>query len=415
MGKVYLYLISFVFTLLLVACQSEPKQRVQTKQDVPQKDTAIHGAKTIVEKPQAFLFDSMLADGFDFPVGNKNGKGAYTSFENGKIYNGWYIAVKTGEDYSHGIHTGEDWNGIGGNNTDIKQPVHSIGKGKVVAAAHYGTNWGNIVVTEHHFVENGKLKTIQAVYAHLDTILVKNGTVVNRRQQIGTIGTADNAFPAHLHFEIRKNTLKDVAVNYWPSSNGKDSKWILEHYEKPSAFLKAHRKIDLAKNEEQIIVVIKHSYQMLYYKKGKLDHQYTIALSQDPIGHKQRQGDNRLPEGEYKIVEKKTGPFGGDVGPWLGVAWMRLNYPNAFDAHAAYAKNKISKSERDRIVYTCNKGLDTPNNTVLGGDIGIHGWNGDWVADGAQNLTWGCISMLNNDVKALYDRIPLKTKIIILP
>ena len=52
-------------------------------------------------------------------------------------------------------------------------------------------------------------------------------------------------------------------------------------------------------------------------------------------------------------------------------------------------------------------------NTKLGGSIVIHGWNGDWVADGKQNLTWGCISMHNADLEAFYDIVELNTKIII--
>ena len=62
------------------------------------------------------LFDAYLAsdipiaDGFDFAVGDQNGKGSYVDPSTGKRHNGWYIATKFGEQYSLGIHPGEDWN-----------------------------------------------------------------------------------------------------------------------------------------------------------------------------------------------------------------------------------------------------------------------------------------------------------------
>lgn len=87
------------------------------------------------------LLDPLLADGFDFPVGDVDGQGSYKSKLNGKTYNGWYVATKFGESYSLGIHPGEDWNGIGGGDTDTGQPVWATAKGKVVDSKDYGSPW----------------------------------------------------------------------------------------------------------------------------------------------------------------------------------------------------------------------------------------------------------------------------------
>ena len=54
------------------------------------------------------------ADGFAFALGDPDGKGAYTDKATGKTHNGWYVATRFAEKYSMGIHTGEDWNGVGG-------------------------------------------------------------------------------------------------------------------------------------------------------------------------------------------------------------------------------------------------------------------------------------------------------------
>lgn len=154
---------------------------------------------------------------------------------------------------------------------------------------------------------------------------------------------------------------------------------------------------------------------MGFYSKSKLQKEYIIALSQNPVGHKMQQGDNRLPEGEYRIIQKSRGPFTGNYADYFGTAWIRINYPNDFDAENGFARGLISKEERDKIFKANEQGKTPPKDTKLGGGIGIHGWAGDWVADGSQNLTWGCISMHNKDIDELYDLIPLNTKIFILP
>ena len=40
-------------------------------------------------------------------------------------YAGWRIETHFAENYQLGIHTGEDWNGNGGGNTDLGQDVHA--------------------------------------------------------------------------------------------------------------------------------------------------------------------------------------------------------------------------------------------------------------------------------------------------
>ena len=266
------------------------------------------------------------------------------------------------------------------------------------------------------YLENGKLHTVFSQYAHLNEIRVKKNQVVNKRDTIGTIGQdPGKMYPAHLHFEIRKKSMESYPVDYWPSSHGKTVAWVKENYKPPSDFITSHKVLTVPANEEKILIAIKNKYEMLVYTGGKLHKKYEIALSQDPIGHKVRQGDNRLPEGEYRIIQKSKGPFSGKWAEYYGPAWMRINYPNNYDAENGYQKGLITKKERKSIIKANNTGKFPPKTTKLGGGIGIHGWICDWIADGTQNLTWGCISMHNNDLLELYKKMPLNTKIIILP
>jgi murein DD-endopeptidase MepM/ murein hydrolase activator NlpD len=360
------------------------------------------------------LMDTLLADGFDFPFGDGSGDGTYTDVKTKKKYSGWYIATKTAEKYSLGIHTGEDWNGNGTGDTDFGQPVYSTARGKVLVAKDFGAPWGNVVFIEHQYPENGKIITVYSLYAHLNELKTKKGKTVGRRELIGTIGDGHGSYPAHLHFELRKESMKDFDVTYWPSSHDKSVEWVKEHYISPSEFLKAHREISLPAKKEKILVVVKHEYKMYVYAKGKLSGTYDVALSQSPVGHKEKQGDNRLPEGEYRITEKSRGPFSGAYKAYFGPAWMRLSYPNSFDAAAALQKKLISKKEHDAIVSANNKNLQPSKSTALGGGIGIHGWDGNWPTF-SRDLTWGCISMKNKELDKFYDTVKEGIPIIILP
>jgi murein L,D-transpeptidase YafK len=166
---------------------------------------------------------------------------------------------------------------------------------------------------------------------------------------------------------------------------------------------------------DTLLIAHKSEFRMHLFSKGKLLKTYFIALGQAPIGTKEKQGDNRTPEGDYKIIQKSRGPFEGDYSQYLGVAWMRLNYPNNTDAINGFRNGLITLSQKNSIIAANNSGKEPPKNTKLGGGIGIHGWYGEWPGKDQQCLTWGCISMQNKDLDDLYNRIPIGTRIIILP
>ena len=368
---------------------------------------------------QEKVFPEFIVDGFDFPVGNKDGKGKYTCIADQKEYNGWYIAVDFGKIYhsEKWIHTGEDWNGVGGGNTDLEQPVYSTAAGKVLFAKDAGELWGHCILIEHTYIENGKIMTVFSQYSHLHETMVKKGDMVKRRQQIGTIGQdPDKIYYAHLHFEIRKENMREYPVTYWPSSNDKSLKWVKSHYEDPSDFINSHRKLFNPFTEKKLVIVKKDKYKLYIIEKGKPKKFYEIALSQDPIGGKTKLGDLKIPIGEYKICRKAKGPF--DKNKWwhiyLGPRWIHINYPNKYDAQIGLDNKIIKKSEYKKIINALNKNSIPPQNTKLGGGIGIHGWTkADWKKND-RNLTWGCISMHNKDIIEFYDWIDINTKIIII-
>ncbi|MEK6335873.1 MAG: glycoside hydrolase domain-containing protein, partial [Acidobacteriota bacterium] len=164
---------------------------------------------------------SSTTDGFDYPVGKPNATGYGIT--------GWGFLQWTGSAY----HPGEDWNGTGGGDTDLGDPVYATANGTVVAAGNYGSGWGNIILVRHDQPAGGN---VWSQYAHLKDILVNSGAVV-RGQQIGTIGKGyNNEYSAHLHFEIRKTNL---AADAWVS--GLSQAQVQDRYHNPSAFINANR------------------------------------------------------------------------------------------------------------------------------------------------------------------------------
>ncbi len=157
-----------------------------------------------------------LADGFDCPVGRGATKQYYKA--RGFRANG---------------HLGEDWNGAGGGDTDLGDPVFSVAHGAVVMARDCRLGWGNVIIVRHAYLEGGQTQFVDSLYGHLHAIEVREGDSVTRGQKIGTIGNNQGMYDAHLHFEMRKNLAVGMLRHRFP----RDS----TVYWDPTAFMAARR------------------------------------------------------------------------------------------------------------------------------------------------------------------------------
>ena len=160
-----------------------------------------------------------ISDGFDFPVGKPNAK---------KYYN----AQKFGKNY----HLGDDWNGVGGGNTDYGDPVYSISNGIVAYAGNLKGGWGNVVRVYHNYGSKLEPLYVESIYAHLEKILVTSGSIVKKGEKIGTIGNADGKYLAHLHLELRDKINMEIGQGYSQNTTG---------YLDPTIFIKNHRIIGI--------------------------------------------------------------------------------------------------------------------------------------------------------------------------
>lgn len=115
---------------------------------------------------------------------------------------------------------------------------------------------------------------------------------------------------------------------------------------------------------------------------------YPISLGGNPVGHKQREGDNRTPEGDYYIDWRNP-----NSAFHLS---LRISYPNEDDQARAEAQG------------------DSP-----GGMIMIHG-EGETEGRGGRltrrrDWTQGCIAVTNQEMEEIWQMVPDGTPISIKP
>lgn len=98
-------------------------------------------------------------------------------------------------------HTGIDLCGKYGDD------IYAYKSGKVIKVQYSNVSYGNMVLIEH----NDGTKTR---YAHMSSIIVRNGQYVDCGQKIGYMGSTGNSTGNHLHFEIIVNNKAVNPYNY---------------------------------------------------------------------------------------------------------------------------------------------------------------------------------------------------------
>lgn len=133
------------------------------------------------------------------------------------------------------------------------------------------------------------------------------------------------------------------------------------------------------------IEVHKSARKMYLLHNSKVMKQYDIALGQQPVGHKQFEGDQKTPEGVYYIDRRNPNSrFHLSLG---------MSYPNQADR--AYARSQ-GKSP--------------------GGDIFIHGRANKHTQRGlGWDWTDGCIAVTDDEMEEIYAMVKVGTPIVVFP
>ncbi|MES2644899.1 MAG: L,D-transpeptidase [Myxococcota bacterium] len=156
---------------------------------------------------------------------------------------------------------------------------------------------------------------------------------------------------------------------------------------------------------EPILALVSHTLdQLRLYVGGKEIGTFEVAFGQAE-GDKEWRGDNRTPTGIYHVVARSKGPFDGEYGAYYGGYWIKLGYPNAWDA-ARGVDAGLFDTEVQRAITRAFWDRRTPlQGTKLGGGIGLHGWAHEWSDEGGRGLSWGCVVLHLRDVATIYDAL----------
>ncbi len=149
-----------------------------------------------------------------------------------------------------------------------------------------------------------------------------------------------------------------------------------------SLFQYASKKLPLA----DLVIVRKSLRKMTLYQNGMEIKSYRVSLGGNPIGHKQKEGDSKTPEGKYILDWRNP-----NSSYYLSI---HVSYPNREDKIKAN-KNKVSP----------------------GGDIMIHGqpnWL-SWIQYLGLGSDWtdGCIAVTNVEMDEIWQSVTNGTPITI--
>jgi murein L,D-transpeptidase YafK len=134
---------------------------------------------------------------------------------------------------------------------------------------------------------------------------------------------------------------------------------------------------------------VEKSKRLLHaFSKGKCLKTYRIALGQQPVGHKEFEGDGKTPEGIYQIsIKNRNSRFHKSLG---------ISYPDKKDIEHARQLGKPP-----------------------GGDVMIHGLMNRFAFLGKrhrmQDWTLGCIAVTNEEIDELFYAVNIGTPIEIKP
>ncbi len=161
--------------------------------------------------------------------------------------------------------------------------------------------------------------------------------------------------------------------------------------------------------QSYVIEVLKSRKILMVKQGGKVVRSYRTAVGKGGKGDKQRSGDHKTPVGTYRVVG-----FNDNSRFFL---FMQLNYPNIKDAFYGLKKHLIGRRQFDRIVRALKMGKTPPQDTPLGGAIGIHGLGAEskkrLLIHENYNWTEGCIALTNEEIMDLKKYVRIGTKVVI--
>lgn len=129
-----------------------------------------------------------------------------------------------------------------------------------------------------------------------------------------------------------------------------------------------------------------------------------IAVGVRGVGVKQQRGDAITPLGSFRV---------GWINPYSQFKlFFGLDYPNLEHARLALYDGRIDDATFNAISRELAAGRSPPQETPLGGQIGIHGLGGnDPYVHANSDWTNGCVALTNEQIDALARWVKVGTRV----
>ncbi|MGB4599267.1 MAG: L,D-transpeptidase family protein [Trichlorobacter sp.] len=222
------------------------------------------------------------------------------------------------------------------------------------------------------YPESAYRKDSQLMLFNISTVMAKDSTIATQQAQI-------EALRQELHGRSNERATLQKKITALDQE--------LKRNEETINSLKAEL-VANPKGPADRILIEKNARRLTLFSKGKQLKSYPIALGGNPDGPKERQGDNKTPEGIYRIESRNRNSS-------YHLA-LRISYPNEQDKKRA---KQLGVSP--------------------GNDIMIHGIkNGfSWVGGLHTEVDWtkGCIAVTDEEIEEIEKLVPNGTTVEIRP
>lgn len=163
-----------------------------------------------------------------------------------------------------------------------------------------------------------------------------------------------------------------------------------------------------AEEEEAPWVLVDSKNQVLSVLQGgkEIARYEGIAIGRGGTSALRTKGDGSTPLGSFKVAWiNEDSPFRLFFG---------FDFPTRSDAERARSAGVLSDREYERIRSALDAGEIPPQNTALGGRLGIHGiGGGDPKVHRDFNWTRGCIALTNTQIDSLSEWVAVGTRVVV--
>jgi len=222
------------------------------------------------------------------------------------------------------------------------------------------------------YPESGYKKDSELMIFNIDNVIVKDTTIAAQQTHIETLRQGIESNGSEISTLLKRIEALEQEVSKKEAENSK---------------LQTEALI-LRKTTADRILIEKKERLLTLFSRGKALKTYKIALGGNPNGPKERQGDNKTPEGTYVIDSRNK-----DSRYHLS---LHISYPNEKDKKRA---KQLGVSP--------------------GGDIMIHGIKNGfaWVGDLHTGVDWtkGCIAVTDEEIEEIDKLAPNGTIVEIRP